>query len=135
MARDNDIFKFKRSPKKDEALPEQAALILKLIHDATGGQITRGDLIKKLETQLTTRQTPARVLSFYRGPLVSTGLVTIISAEPAEKPKAAKKAKAAKPVKKVKAAKAKTAKAKPTKGPKPDAGEDAEAEQHADAAE
>jgi hypothetical protein len=84
MARENDLFKFKRFLKKDEgALPAQAELILKTIHDA--GEITRTNLLKKLETTLTTKQAPARVLSFYPCPLVNSGCIQVISDKVAPK--------------------------------------------------
>jgi len=112
MARENDLFKFKRSVKKDEVVPEQAQVILGVIHDSAGGQITRGDLIKALDGKLETKQDIARVVSFYRGPLVSEGFITIVKAE---MPKAEKKAKA--PAKPKAAAKAK-APAKKKSAPK-----------------
>lgn len=101
MARDNDIFKFKRSVKKDEVIPAQAQVILKLIHDA--GSISRADLVAKLTKELSTKQPVERVLSFYRSPLVNGGFVTIEPGEKPEvtkKPKAEKKAAAKKPAKK-----------------------------------
>lgn len=95
MARDNDIFKYKRSAKRDEVVPTQQLVILEVIKAAGAGGITRLDLIKELKTVLKTKQTPERILSFYRGPLVAGGFVTITKdetkAEPKE-PKAKKKA-------------------------------------------
>lgn len=94
MARDNDIFKFKRSVKKDETVPAQAQVILGLIHDA--GSISRADLLSKLTKALDTKQPVERVLSFYRSPLVNGGFITIEPGAQPEKPAKAPKVKAAK---------------------------------------
>ena len=66
MARDSDIFKYKRSAKRDETVPAQQLVILEIIKAAGAGGITRKDLVKELKTALKTKQTPERILSFYR---------------------------------------------------------------------
>lgn len=91
--RDNDVFKFKRSLKKDETLSPQASLILSIIEKE--GEITRADLVKRLEKELTTKQPAERVLSYYKTPMVNDGFIVVIEAKP--EPKAEKPAPAAKP--------------------------------------
>lgn len=120
MARDNDVFKYKRGPKRDETVPTQQLVILEVIKQAGASGITRADLLKELKTALKTTQTPERILSFYRGPLVSGGFVTITKDETKPEPKAkkaaAKKKKAA-PKAKKKAAKKKGSKKKAAEQP------------------
>lgn len=113
MARDNDLFKYKRGPKRDETVPTQQLVILEVIKQAGAAGITRADLLKELKTALKTTQTPERILSFYRGPLVAGGFVTITKDESKPEPKAKKPAKKkAAPKAKKKAAKKKGSKKK-----------------------
>jgi GTPase Era involved in 16S rRNA processing len=67
-ARDGDVFKFVKDPEKKQA--PQAQIILNAVKAAGKKGITRGNLLKIMEKEVTTRQPIARILSYYQGPLV-----------------------------------------------------------------
>ncbi len=92
-------YKVTRENKKDETFAPQAQAIIDAIK-GFGEPVERGALLASLEKSgvLKTRQTPARVFSFFRPKLVESGILKELKEVTAEeKPvKAAKEPKAAK---------------------------------------
>lgn len=86
---------------KADKLPPQAKAIVSVLKSkfGVGKTVDRADLVKELAASgaLTTRQEPARILSFYQNALSDAGIVSItkVAAEkPAKEPKAKTPAKA-----------------------------------------
>lgn len=113
--RDKDLFKFKKFPKEGEIAP-QAEAIMTIIEKA--GEIERSDLVQKIEKAIETNQDPARLLSYYKQPLIDAGYIQIQAAKPEAKPAADKK-KSTKPKAKAKKAKSKKPSKKKASAPAP----------------
>lgn len=95
-------YKVTRENKKDEKFAPQAQAILDAIK-TYNEPVERSVLLAGLEKSgvLKTKQTPARVFSFFRPKLVESGILkelkeTVAAEKPAKEPKATKEAKPAK---------------------------------------
>lgn len=77
-----DLFVFVKNPEKPVA--PQATTIVNTIAAHPQG-IKRDDLVEALKTALTTRQPPARILTYYQAQLVEAGLIRVDN--PNRKPK------------------------------------------------
>jgi hypothetical protein len=61
----------------DKKVAPQAQVIVNAVETAGKGGITREDLVKALDGNLTTRQPIGRIVSYYQKPLIEAGLITV----------------------------------------------------------
>lgn len=67
--------------------PQQQDIVDIIANDGVNGEITRGELLQKMQEQITTVQPVARLLAYHTPLLVSAGIIQVV--EPVKEEKAA----------------------------------------------